>query len=524
MFRYIIGRILRSIVSIIIVMAIVMVLIFSLMNRQAVFQTDATYSKLKNNQKVLYEHNKYQEFGYLTYTTFAVYMNEQISQGLVEGITDPNSSEAAQVKKLPYSSKDYESASNWKYISQFMDYYKENGYAIKPLEGKSGDASKQPNLLAVKEVNIIVRVWEFFTNLIVIDTPFSVKTDADINRGYYITLSDPVSGLPALMGSGTKHQYLIYMDGKFPFIHQNMISINIGKSYSTYSGSSIADVILASQGELSIKETKFPTGVIQNSSLNLHSAEWSNAVPTAEQVTLFGNTQYVTCSPYQKGNSMVGYSFTIGIISTILVYLLGVPLGVLMARKKDKFADQLGMIYIVFIMAVPSLAYIFMFSAIGSSIGLPTKFGLKSDPAWLIYVLPVISLALPSIAGIMKWIRRYMIDQMNSDYVKFARAEGLSENEIFMKHILRNAAIPIVHGIPGSILGCLTGAIITEKVYAVPGTGKLLTTALNKSDNGMILGLTFFYTGLSITALLLGDILLAQIDPRISFSTSGGRK
>lgn len=117
-----------------------------------------------------------------------------------------------------------------------------------------------------------------------------------------------------------------------------------------------------------------------------------------------------------------------------------------------------------------------------------------------------------------------MIDQMNSDYVKFARSGGLSEGEIFRKHILRNAIIPIVHGIPGSVLGCLTGAIITEKVYAVPGTGKLLTTALNNNDNGMIVALTFFYTVLSVTALILGDVLLAKIDPRISFSETGGRQ
>ena len=119
----------------------------------------------------------------------------------------------------------------------------------------------------------------------------------------------------------------------------------------------------------------------------------------------------------------------------------------------------------------------------------------------------------------MKWLRRYMIDQMNSDYVKFARSGGLTEGEIFRKHILKNAAIPIVHGIPGSIIFAMTGAIITERVYVVPGTGNLLTEAINKYDNGVIVGLTLFYAVLSVTSIILGDVLMAAVDPRISYTS-----
>ncbi len=137
------------------------------------------------------------------------------------------------------------------------------------------------------------------------------------------------------------------------------------------------------------------------------------------------------------------------------------------------------------------------------------------------YILPIISLALPSVANLMKWLRRYMIDQMNSDYVKFARAGGLSEGEIFTKHVLKNAIIPIVHGIPGSLLGAMTGAIITERVYVVPGVGNLLTTAINQYDNGVIVGMTLFYALLSVVSIILGDLLMSMLDPRISFVTKG---
>ena len=159
-----------------------------------------------------------------------------------------------------------------------------------------------------------------------------------------------------------------------------------------------------------------------------------------------------------------------------------------------------------------------MFKAIGGKMGMPTSFNMDGETK-LMYLLPIISLALPSIAGLVKWLRRYMIDQMNSDYVKFARAGGLSEGEIFRKHILKNAAIPIIHGIPGSILGCLVGAIITERVYLVPGAGNLLTTAINSYDNAVIVGLTMFYALISIVSIILGDILMAWADPRISFSS-----
>ena len=134
------------------------------------------------------------------------------------------------------------------------------------------------------------------------------------------------------------------------------------------------------------------------------------------------------------------------------------------------------------------------------------------------YVLPIISLSLRPIASNMRWLRRYMVDQQNADYVKFARSGGLSEREIFTNHILKNAAIPIVHGIPAAILFSLVGALITERVYVVPGVGGLLINAINAYDNGVIVGVTLFYAVLSIVSVILGDVLMSMVDPRISFS------
>ena len=154
---------------------------------------------------------------------------------------------------------------------------------------------------------------------------------------------------------------------------------------------------------------------------------------------------------------------------------------------------------------------------------MPANLKISAVATGLVYVLPVISLALPSIANLMKWLRRYMIDQMNADYVKFARSGGLSESQIFTKHVLKNAIIPIVHGIPGSVLGALTGAIITERVYVVPGVGNVLTKAINQFDNGVIVGVTLFYAVLTVIATILGDILITLVDPRISLTTKKER-
>jgi oligopeptide transport system permease protein len=109
-----------------------------------------------------------------------------------------------------------------------------------------------------------------------------------------------------------------------------------------------------------------------------------------------------------------------------------------------------------------------------------------------------------------------MVDQMNSDYVKFARSKGLSQSEVFFKHIMKNALIPIVHSIPEAVIATLGGALITESFYAVPGMGKMFPSAISDYNNAMIIALTFFFTAISVFAIFLGDILVTIVDPRIS--------
>lgn len=522
MAKYLIKRILHGIVSIIAVVAVVMVLVYVLGNRQSIFAADPIFSKQANNAKQTYMYRKWDEYGYLDYVTYTDYLNELLKAGEL----DEETKNAIQsIGRKP----DNDSEQVAEYVQKFRDYYQSQGYQVRRLNAVMATPKKvasggQQQLFAYKDRPLIQRIVGYFTGILSFDNIHYVDESVDIGeRGLTFTLYDPIYGgtkfSPAIMGNGTLHRYLLYCDDKFPFIHQNMVTINLGKSFVVNQGIDVFSTMTRAQGSYVASTITYPTGLTEESADDLHSATYAaGSLGTSLVYESRYDSDYTNVFTINGGMSKMGYSFFIGILSVIMAYALGLPIGIFMARQKDKLVDKIGTIYIIFIIAVPSLAYIFLFKAVGGSMGLPTTFNMDSSSK-LMFILPVISLALPSAANLMKWLRRYMIDQMNSDYVKFARSGGLSEGEIFTKHILKNAVIPIVHGIPGSILGCLTGAIITERVYVVPGAGNLLTQAINSYDNGVIVGVALFYAVLSVTALILGDILMSMVDPRISFST-----
>ena len=522
--KYLTKRILFSIFSLLVVVVVVMLLVYTFINRSAIFQTDDTWNKKTGNDRTYYEYMQYQNYGYLTFNNYSNFLSGKY-QALYGEEYDQHEDYIDDKNAIKNKNTYLDNQS----VKEFIDKSEADGYKIVYLapEVYQATGKLKPGatayLLAVDEKNAFVRLWDYIKNFISFETTKDV-TDPNLTERYVKVEKDPYSGLFAVVGSGTTHKYLLYFDERFPFIHQNWMHINLGTSYTRYRGQEISNVITAPNGDLKITRQQYPnmigTDEYVDTAINFHSLTY-NPVTTEADRRMYPDN-YTTSTFKKQGLSMIENSFVIGLAATIISYMLGLPLGILMARRKDKLADKIGNVYIIFIMAVPSLAYIFMFAAIGTRVfHLPYKFA-NADPAILGYILPTVSLALPSIGGLMKWMRRYMIDQMNSDYVKFARAEGLSEREIYSTHISRNALIYLVHGIPGSILGCLTGAIITERVYAVPGVGNLLTNAINGHDNGIIIACTVFYTFLSILSVILGDLLLAKYDPRISLSSERG--
>ena len=522
MTKYLIKRILRALLSVVIVVAVIMVMVYAWLDREAIFGSDPNYPKMLNNKRTTYMLSQWEKFGYLDYVPYTDYLADEFKAGNI------TKEEMDTASKLGVNAeKDNETTT--KMIEAFTEKYRGMGYEVERLDGmvKIGTVKYKeggrPELYAYKDIPLTQRLVNYFTGLIKVDNIHNAE-EVEGERGLSFTLFDPVYGgekfAPAIMGNGTTHKYLLYTDDSFPYIHQNLVKVNLGLSFSVNYNEDVWKTMTGAQGPQKKTTITYPSGVSETTADDLHSLVY---VPGSleiggELIQRYYVDDYTGVTTAKSGMSQMGYSFVIGIISVILAYLLAVPLGITMALNKDKLIDKLGTFYIIFIMAVPSLGYIFIFRAIGSTMKLPTTFNMLT-PTWLMYVLPVISLALPSVANLMKWLRRYMIDQMNADYVKFARSGGLSESQIFTKHVLKNAIIPIVHGIPGSVLGALTGAIITERVYMVPGIGNVLTEAINKYDNGVIVGVALFYALLSVTSFILGDVLMSMMDPRISFTS-----
>lgn len=505
----------------VIVVGIVMVMVYSALDRNLIFAADSMYTRVKSNAKEVYMMQQWERYGYVDYVPYSDYMRQLVRE---DEITQEQYGAAITFGNK--ASQDSDEAAE--FIRRFTEEYESKGYKVVRLDGKMKGKTKkyqdggEPRLYAYRNIPVLMRLVNYFKDLITVDNIHYVEDEIE-DRGITFTLHDPIYGgekfSPAVMGTGTQYKYLFYFDDSFPFIHQNLVKINLGLSYSIRQGIDVFQTMTESQGSYAYSTVTYPTGSVSESADDLHSASYiSGSLAGGGPVVKASFVDdYTNISTNKNGMSKIGYSFTIGIIAVFLSYLIGVPVGIIMALRKDKLLDHIGTFYIVFITAVPSLAYIFLFKSLGGRFGLPTTFDME-NPTWLMYVLPIISLSLPSIANLMKWLRRYMIDQMNSDYVKFARSGGLSEGEIFRKHILKNAIIPIVHDIPAGILFALTGAIITERVYVVPGVGNMLTRAINAYDNGVIVGMVLFYAVLTVTSVILGDVLMSVLDPRISFT------
>ncbi len=224
--------------------------------------------------------------------------------------------------------------------------------------------------------------------------------------------------------------------------------------------------------------------------------------------------------------SIIGSKFPVslafGVVSLIISIILGVLLGVQQARKKGKFSDAAGTVYTIFVNSVPPLVTYALILAFGTRVlGLPS---LYKKGNLISAILPVISMSLGSIAGYALWTRRYMVDELNKDYIKLARAKGLPYSTIMTKHVLRNAFVPLAQYLPASFLLTIGGSLLVERYYSIPGMGSLLVDAIQKQDNTVVQTCVLLYSILGIVGVFLGDILMMIIDPRISLDSKGGTR
>lgn len=215
-------------------------------------------------------------------------------------------------------------------------------------------------------------------------------------------------------------------------------------------------------------------------------------------------------------------SIRMGLMAVGISMVVGIPLGILMTRFKGHIPDKLGMAFVVLVMAIPQAVYhLFIQTYLTDAFGLPMLFKEANVMSW---ILPTISLSLYNTATFALWMRRYMVDELNKDYVRLARAKGVKNSVIMASHVFPNAFVPLIQTIPTLILSTAMGSIYVESLYSVPGMGGLLVDVIQRQDNTMVQALVLIYAALGIIGLLLGDLLMGLCDPRITFVEKGGAR
>ncbi|HEC2153413.1 TPA: ABC transporter permease [Staphylococcus delphini] len=217
----------------------------------------------------------------------------------------------------------------------------------------------------------------------------------------------------------------------------------------------------------------------------------------------------------------------LGTVSLIITYLLAFPLGILAGRKPYSLYDYSIQLLNYLMLAIPSFVagvfaiYVFAFQIgifpfSGSvEIGLePGSFEYYVSKLYHV-ILPGTVLGLLSTAGYIQFLRNDIIENARRDYIRTARAKGLSEPKIYNKHILRNSIIPIVTFFGADVLSVFGGAVITENIFSFPGIGRLLIESITGKDYPLMMALLLFFSFLGLLANLISDITYSIVDPRI---------
>lgn len=218
-------------------------------------------------------------------------------------------------------------------------------------------------------------------------------------------------------------------------------------------------------------------------------------------------------------------SAMLGAQALVIGSVVGLTLGIVAALKKNTFWDYFATVISVLGVSVPSfvLAALLQLYLTTRHQIFPVTWGMPigSDFRYAWTVLPSIALAFFSIASIARFTRTELVEVLNADYIVTAKSKGLTKAAVIVKHALRNALIPVVTMLGPLTVGLLTGSLVVEKVFAVPGLGDLLVSSITTNDLFCISGVSIFYSALYIGVILLVDILYGIIDPRIR--VAGGK-
>ncbi|MBR4071934.1 MAG: ABC transporter permease [Clostridia bacterium] len=223
----------------------------------------------------------------------------------------------------------------------------------------------------------------------------------------------------------------------------------------------------------------------------------------------------------------MGVSFAVALIATIFEFMIAIPLGITAATHQYSFRDYIVTILVMIGISLPSFFFGQMLKdLLALKLGWFPASGLVNATAsytgvelLLDYVrhmfIPILTIVILSIGARMRMTRTNMLEVMNSDYIRTARAKGLSENVVINKHAFRNTLIPLVTSLAGLLPSLFSGAIITEQVFDLPGIGNIALDAMNRGDIPFIMGYNMFLALLSVIGVLLADLMYGLVDPRV---------
>lgn len=245
----------------------------------------------------------------------------------------------------------------------------------------------------------------------------------------------------------------------------------------------------------------------------------------------FGDSWVYNVPVTQKFSDVVWYSVIINIITFILEMATCIPLGILAARKQYSKTDYFVTVFALLGLSLPSfflatlLKYIFsiklgwfdLYGIVGRYYEQLSVWGKIGDMAHHM-VLPVLTLAMLSVGGLMRYTRTNMLEVLNSDYIRIARAKGLSEKVVINKHAFRNTLIPLISYMSYLLPSMFAGAMITETLFQIPGIGYISYKAIVSGDIPFAMFYLVFIIILTQVSLLLADILYAVVDPRVRIS------
>ena len=223
----------------------------------------------------------------------------------------------------------------------------------------------------------------------------------------------------------------------------------------------------------------------------------------------------------------MGISFAIALIATIFEFLIAIPLGITAAIHQYSFRDYFVTVLVMIGISLPSFFFGQMlkdvlalklgwFPASGLIDATVSNSGMALLGDYFMHMfIPILTIVILSIGARMRMTRTNMLEVMNSDYIRTARAKGLKESVVINKHAFGNTLIPLVTSLAGLLPSLFSGAIITEQVFDLPGIGKMALDAMNRGDIPFIMGYNMFLAVLSVIGILLADLMYAVVDPRV---------